>query len=81
MKEHLSLTAILDGNRKVISVGEGKEFSSFLIGRTTEADLSLSDLSVSRRHCRIFREAQSLMFEVRSRVGHDPPCQNLLLVA
>lgn len=81
MKEHLSLTVVLDGNRKVISVGKGKEFSSFLIGRAAEADLPLSDLSVSRRHCRIFRQAQSLALEVRSRVGHDPLSPNSLLVA
>jgi pSer/pThr/pTyr-binding forkhead associated (FHA) protein len=55
MTERISLIVVLDGNSKVISVDEGKEFSSFLIGRTADADLFLSDLTVSRRHCRIFR--------------------------
>lgn len=70
MTEHLSLIAVLDGNRKLISVGGGEESFSFLIGRSTEADLSISDLSVSRRHCRIFRQVQNIMLEdLGSRVG------------
>lgn len=70
MTERISLIAVLSGNRKVIPVGEGKEFSSFLIGRAAEADLFLNDLTVSRRHCRIFRQAQSTMLEdLGSRAG------------
>lgn len=69
MTEWLSLIVVLGENRKVISVGEGKE-SSFLIGRAAEADLFLSDLTVSRRHCRIFRQDQVLVIEdLGSRAG------------
>ena len=64
MTEHLSLTVVLDGkNRRIVSVSEETVLSSFLIGRATEADLSPSDLSMSQHHCRIFRQAQSIMLE------------------
>jgi ABC-type multidrug transport system ATPase subunit/pSer/pThr/pTyr-binding forkhead associated (FHA) protein len=63
MTQRISLIVVLGKNRKVISVGEGKELSSFLVGRSAEADLFLSDLTVSRRHCRIFRQEQRIMVE------------------
>lgn len=70
MTPRVSLVLMVDGNRKVIPVGEGKEFSSFLIGRAAEADLFLSDLTVSRRHCRIFRRDQGIVVEdLGSRAG------------
>lgn len=70
MTQRLSLTVVLDGKKQVLAVDEGKEFSSFLVGRSVEADLVLNDVTVSRRHCRIFRQDQVPMVEdLESRAG------------
>ncbi len=63
MTQRLSLILVLDGSKKVIPVSEGEKFSSFLIGRTAEADLFLNDAAVSRRHCWIFHRTQGIAIE------------------
>ncbi len=63
MTPRLSLILVRDGNRKEVPVGLRGDFSSFLMGRAAEADLFLNDVTVSRRHCRLFREAQNIAIE------------------
>ncbi len=70
MVDWISLIVVLDGNREADFCRRGKRVCSFFIGRTAEADLFLNDLTVSRRHCRIFRQAQSIAIEdLGSRAG------------
>jgi pSer/pThr/pTyr-binding forkhead associated (FHA) protein len=44
-------------------VGEGEEFSPFLVDRSTEADFFLNDMAVSRRHCRILFQTGNILLE------------------
>ncbi len=70
MTARVLLTIESPAGIKEILVGAGDGWSSFLIGRSSEADLFLNDPGVSRRHCRIFRRPRSIAVEdLGSRAG------------
>jgi ABC transport system ATP-binding/permease protein len=70
MMGRVLLTIESKAGRKEVLVGAGDNWTSFLIGRSSEADLFLNDPGVSRRHCRIFRRPRSIAVEdLGSRAG------------